>query len=333
MFTSKRKKLIIAAIIPIFIGIIVFTSGVFLITQATKKIEQKSKLVYSVENQAIFDEIKELENFDEQLLSIEGEGLSYQHDFQIQNLRFSMISLFTITIIIIIIMYLLVVNYMTQLENKRTYELENEKASNKSKINYSRRDVDLINRYLSHELKNSLAVLQGKIYLQSDDALSFIGQMDRQIDDINALTQQHLTNLQEVNLNNILVEVQKQIPESFIIKGMKNPKIYGSELLLERAFFNIIENAFKYGANNVEVEFKQMANNVVCIVKNDGPEIASNQIDHIFNLEYRVNPLNKSGSGIGLALVKNIVDLHEGSIYVESNKTATAFYLSFGLTS
>ncbi len=329
MFPKLNKKTVITSIIPIVFGIIVFTFGLIWITQITQTTDQKSRLVYYINDELTYEEISELEYYDSELLTLEGQGMINQHEYQIKSLRYSMIGLFSLTLVVIVSIYLMILKYTNHVEKERTFKLEQTKRINESKIYHNKRDIYLINRYLSHELKNSLAVLQGKIYLDTDDVLSFVGQMSRQIDDINALTLQELTKYNLVNLNNVFVEVQNQLPQSFIVTGLKNPEIMGSNLLLEHAFYNIIENAYKYGAQNVEVEFKQELNNIVCIIRNDGPPISAKHIDHIFNFEYRINPLNKNGSGIGLALVKNIVDLHYGSIYVESDNNKTEFYLSF----
>lgn len=331
MYKRRKNKLIIGAIVPIFLGFLIFIIGIFLINFSTKPINQDPKLVYYIEDINKLEDLKELDYYDEKFLKVDGEGIKKQQDMQIKNIRYLMIGLFTISVFIIMILYIVVVNYLNKKELKQIDDFLLEIDLKNKKLESNKEDINLINRYLSHELKNSLAVLQGKIYLRKDDSISFIKKIDRQIDDINAITKNNITILEEVNLIEVLNEVKKQINKDFKIKYKSIPIIEGSNLLIERMFYNIIENAFKYGAKDVEVFFERKKNNIVCVIKNDGPKIESEELDNIFNLEYRINPLNKSGSGIGLSLVKNIIYLHSGSIYVESDENNTKFYLSIPL--
>lgn len=94
--------------------------------------------------------------------------------------------------------------------------------------------------------------------------------------------------------------------------------------LLEKVLFNLLSNAYKYSetGGNVELKLSSTDNTIVFSVADTGVGIAPNELPHIFEQFYRAPSANKGnrrqGTGIGLALVKSIVELHHGQITVES---------------
>ena len=64
------------------------------------------------------------------------------------------------------------------------------------------------------------------------------------------------------------------------------------------------------------------------IVENNGPIIPSNQIDKIFEKFYTTKA-HLSGSGLGLSIVKNVIELHNAKVVVNSNEERTQFKIAF----
>jgi ligand-binding sensor domain-containing protein/signal transduction histidine kinase/DNA-binding response OmpR family regulator len=91
---------------------------------------------------------------------------------------------------------------------------------------------------------------------------------------------------------------------------------------MEKVFFNILSNAFKYTPDGAEISFDISKENdrVKVVITDTGIGIPADVQAKIFTNFYQVKPdtLAAEGWGIGLALVKNIVDLHKGEIVVES---------------
>ena len=92
---------------------------------------------------------------------------------------------------------------------------------------------------------------------------------------------------------------------------------------IERIMLNLLSNAIKYTSNNgkIEVYIKIVDKNVVISVSDNGIGIEKEKLEHIFDRFSRVrNTLTRSceGSGIGLSLVKSLVEMHGGTIEVES---------------
>lgn len=89
---------------------------------------------------------------------------------------------------------------------------------------------------------------------------------------------------------------------------------------LEKIFTNVLANAFKYtpeqGTVSVNVIIEE--NRLRLSVEDNGPGIAKKELDKVFDRFYQVEGTGDKGSGIGLALVKELVDLYRGQISVSS---------------
>ena len=94
---------------------------------------------------------------------------------------------------------------------------------------------------------------------------------------------------------------------------------------LERVFFNIMGNAFKFTPENgrIAVSLARVCDNIVMTISDTGPGINIEHIQRIFENFYQVDAAHHEGSGIGLALVKNFVELHGGTIGVENQAEGT----------
>ncbi|MEN2398914.1 two-component regulator propeller domain-containing protein [Flavobacterium sp. MC2016-06] len=105
--------------------------------------------------------------------------------------------------------------------------------------------------------------------------------------------------------------------------------VYFDRYKLERVFYNLISNAFRYTPKGGTIHLKISHNNenIFIAIEDSGVGIAKEHIDKIFDLFFEIpmhNNVQKNynkGTGIGLSIVKNIVKLHKGNIDVV-NKTA-----------
>mgnify|MGYP001026826287 FL=1 len=92
---------------------------------------------------------------------------------------------------------------------------------------------------------------------------------------------------------------------------------------LQKVIFNLLSNAFKYTKvkGNITVSIRKVKNEVEIRVEDDGVGISEESIHKIFDRFYQVDGQSSEftlGTGIGLAVSKGIVELHKGSIRVES---------------
>lgn len=89
---------------------------------------------------------------------------------------------------------------------------------------------------------------------------------------------------------------------------------------IERVFFNLMSNAFKYTPQNGSITFSCSADDAMLTfaVKDNGKGISSEDLRNIFDRFFQVDKIHPKGSGIGLSLVKAFVELHGGTVTAES---------------
>lgn len=99
------------------------------------------------------------------------------------------------------------------------------------------------------------------------------------------------------------------------------PDLYGDRTRLREVFENLIDNAVKYSSTQssplIEIGTRQAKNEAIIFIKDNGIGIEERYQTRIFALFEKLNP-NIEGTGIGLALVKRIVEVHGSRVWVES---------------
>jgi two-component system heavy metal sensor histidine kinase CusS len=99
-------------------------------------------------------------------------------------------------------------------------------------------------------------------------------------------------------------------------------QIYADPDLFERAVGNLLDNALRFTPENgsIQIALSEPGGDFEVEVSDNGCGIASEHLPRVFDRFYRADPSRGSdGAGLGLALVKSIVDLHGGSVTIESN--------------
>jgi len=110
--------------------------------------------------------------------------------------------------------------------------------------------------------------------------------------------------------------------------------VYMDKNLIERVLINLINNAIKFTPKDKKIKISCEKNNgqAVVSVSDTGCGIEKNDLDKVFQEFFRVNnPINNkvTGSGLGLSLVKKIIDIHKEKLWVESEAGAgTTFYFT-----
>ena len=147
----------------------------------------------------------------------------------------------------------------------------------------------------------------------------------QKIDFISVVKEQiySLQNFAEINKVKILLDF-----------SLKEIMVKANEFLLSRAIYNIIENAIKFSSsdNNPEVKISVESNNnmVQLTTKNNGSLVPASEKDKIFDRFYRIDKSRDSkvgGYGLGLSIVKKIIDENQGTITVSSDDKYTSFVI------
>lgn len=115
--------------------------------------------------------------------------------------------------------------------------------------------------------------------------------------------------------------------------------IYFDRNKLEKVFYNLLANAFKHTPRKgcIALKVNRQGSDVEIIVQDSGDGMDNSQIEKIFDRFYEIPDQKnygkfKHGSGIGLAIVKNVVELHKGNVRVESTEgLGSSFIVSLPL--
>ncbi len=131
--------------------------------------------------------------------------------------------------------------------------------------------------------------------------------------------------MEVVNLSemcSILCEEQKNNLDimSFDQKIEENVYIYADPFLISRAIVNLLDNARKYGKEHIFFRLARSDSMAVLEIQDDGIGIEKEHLDKIWQRFYQVSTSRETGSGLGLGLsmVRQIIQLHKGIITVQS---------------
>jgi two-component system heavy metal sensor histidine kinase CusS len=111
--------------------------------------------------------------------------------------------------------------------------------------------------------------------------------------------------------------------------------IQGDVLMLHRAISNLLSNALRYTpqGKTIRVQLSQNDSSTVLTVENPGETIPPEHLEKLFDRFYRVHPTRRDGSqsnaGLGLAIIRSIIEAHQGRVWCTSANGRTAFHLEF----
>lgn len=199
----------------------------------------------------------------------------------------------------------------------------------------------------AHELKTPLTIIKASLQvLNLDDSPSiddykesfnYIEQsLEKLIDTVNnliSLTNESIKdNFEKIKLKEILQQILFELSDKIKEKNInislseREFVIRGHKTLIFRAFYNLIENSIKYnktnGTINIYLENK-VPNKVNIIISDSGFGMSESDLKHIYEPFFRANHKiseNIDGSGLGLSIVKLIIEKHNGEINIESKK-------------
>lgn len=149
------------------------------------------------------------------------------------------------------------------------------------------------------------------------------------VENQNILTDVRLFNLTEQIRTSALV-LEGKWTKKHIELLLPADEVYatGDEELLKHVWVNLLDNAIKFSPDygTVEVRIKSESDLISTTISNFGDPIPEKSIDKIFNKFYQADESHSAeGSGIGLAVSKRIVDLHDGKISVDCKNGKTSF--------
>jgi two-component system OmpR family sensor kinase len=203
----------------------------------------------------------------------------------------------------------------------------------------------------SHELRTPLTIIQGNLDLlkrglppsEAAEAVDETGEeaarLSRLVSDLLMLAQADAGMMVERTEIDLAAVVRRSFnratqlaenqgkPLKLSIDRLAPARVMGDEYRLDQAIFNLLDNAVRYtqqGEIRLSMVVEHHGNNqgqAIILVKDSGPGIAPEHLDHLFKRFYRVDKARSralGGTGLGLAIVKYIVEAHSGRVQVES---------------
>ena len=205
---------------------------------------------------------------------------------------------------------------------------------------------------LAHELKTPVFNIQGYILTLLEGALEDpdhnrkflikaaknVDRMAGLIDDLDVITKIEGGSLElelrQFNLTSLVVDVMDQLEQrakragievEFVDENRRNVEVIGDAPKIEQVVTNLISNSLRYGkeGGKTEVRFYDMDEQMLVEVADDGIGMSEEHLPRIFERFYRVDKSrsrNAGGSGLGLSIVKHIIEAHEQTISVRSTQ-------------
>ena len=211
--------------------------------------------------------------------------------------------------------------------------------------------------YLAHDLKTPLTSVIGYLSLLNEEGqispqlqkryLSIALEKAERLEDlINEFFEITRFNLQNITLQvtrfNLSMLLEQLADEFYPLLSQKkltcrihvpaDLMVYGDSDKLARVFDNVLRNAINYSYENTPIDIEAAVNGqgVRIVFRNQGPQIPEHKLGSIFEKFYRLDSSRSTktgGAGLGLAIAKEIIELHKGTIAAKSSAQATEFYL------
>ena len=198
----------------------------------------------------------------------------------------------------------------------------------------------------SHELRTPLTVIRGYSEIlqksniekeQRDRAVSRIEteslRMEKLVKDLLTLTKSDsaaLINFTNINLSKIIEEyfqdLNIQNPNRQVILNInKNVVLKADEEAIRQLFSNIVQNIIRHTPQDskVEVNLKQNVDSIEIEIEDSGPGIPQNARNEVFERFSRLDESRSrdtGGFGLGMSIIKSVVDKHQGKIFLEDSK-------------
>ncbi len=192
---------------------------------------------------------------------------------------------------------------------------------------------------ISHQLKTPLTTL--RLYTELDDAphaqecLAQIQRMETLIQALLRLERLcadgYTFNFTQADAKEIIMDQWQSLQPMFPGKSLTisgSAVIRCDEQWLGEAFLNLLKNACEHCKQQIHVKLERTEAAFFCIVEDDGSGVSSSELPKLFDRFYRAEGQSSSGVGIGLAIVKEIITRHHGTITAENGTNGLRMTIS-----
>ncbi len=247
---------------------------------------------------------------------------------------------------------------VTRLRAEVTYAI-NQKAGAirmlNERLKQAYEELDTFSFTISHDLKNPLSTIKGYAQMLSKTTApesrtqDVLSKIDGKVDKMNAMINEVLEYSRigrldlkpvDVDVNLLVQEHVKDLKLAYDADHLKvnignTPTVQGDPTMISQVFANLLSNAIKYslpsGAPEIFIDGKDNEYEIVYTIRDNGVGIDIKQLPRVFELFKRMdNVQDIEGTGVGLAIVKRIMEKHNGKIWVDSKLgEGSTFYVAF----
>jgi len=236
-------------------------------------------------------------------------------------------------------------------------QAESEREAMIAELETQNAELERFTYTVSHDLKSPLITIGGFVGFLEQDALSgdvermrvdiahindAVTKMQRLLDDLLELSRvgRQMNPPEEASFAGIAREAVALVQGRIAARGVEVeiapdlPAVYGDRARLVEVVQNLVDNAVRFMGDQsqprVEIGARQEQDDAVFYVRDNGIGIEPQYHDKVFGLFEKLDPASE-GTGVGLALVKRIIETHEGKIWVESEGAGrgSTFYFTF----
>lgn len=217
-------------------------------------------------------------------------------------------------------------------------------------------ELDTFSYTISHDLRTPLSSVKSysEFLLATNKSLdeqakTILGKIVAGADKMNMLIKEILNysrvgrsdvEFNKIDMTELVQDISKEVTNALKSPNLNlvigdTPNIYGDKVMITQVFTNLINNAVKYSARSnpskVEIKGVTEGQEVIYSVSDNGVGIDVNYFSRVFELFKRMdNVMDYEGTGVGLAIVKRIVEKHHARIWFESKLgIGTVFYIAF----
>ena len=237
---------------------------------------------------------------------------------------------------------------------KEKERLQKEIAAKKSELEAANRKLQQLDKIKSdfvsnvaHEFRTPLTIIKGNVDLVNkgglgsvapaqkemlDGAINIVNRLSRLVNDLLDISKIESGKMElkkePVDINTIIeenlvtfdkaIKDKKQRLQKDLAKDI--PRINADEDKVTQVFVNLLSNAMKYTPESGQISIKtvNLEKEIMVEISDTGEGVAPDNLDKIFDKFTRVTAEKKEGTGLGLPIVKDIVNLHNGRIWVKS---------------
>ncbi len=203
---------------------------------------------------------------------------------------------------------------------------------------------------ITHEIRTPLSLIKGpfeqivKPDIKPSDYNENVAIMSTNIDRLLNLMNQLLDfrkieeasypiNPSRMNINIIINECVKQYSNRILHKNLRLTHAFPQDDIfaavdgeaMYKVLSNLLDNAVKFGVSTISILLEALPEKFRIAISNDGEPIPQRYHQRVFEPFFQVRNTNRAGTGLGLPMVKHIVEQHKGRIYIDAQKGLTCF--------